>query len=225
MIASIKTITIPFMFNTSVNCYLLRAGDGFVLIDTGVAKKRAFIEQELGSAGCRPGNLNLIILTHGDFDHSGNAAYLRDKYDTKVAMHREDAGCVERGDMFWNRKQPNFIIKMLTRLVSRLDESDRFAPDVHLEDGMSLSEYGLDAEVISITGHSKGSIAILTGEGDLFCGDLLGNASEPRLWSLMDDLEAAGASIEKLKGLAVRTVYPGHGKPFSAEQLKQVAVG
>jgi len=35
----------------------------------------------------------------------------------------------------------------------------------------------------------------------------------------MDDLAAAKASVEKLKGLEVGTVYPGHGKPFSMEEL------
>ena len=35
----------------------------------------------------------------------------------------------------------------------------------------------------------------------------------------MDDLSAANASVEKLKKLRVKTVYPGHGKPFPMEQF------
>jgi glyoxylase-like metal-dependent hydrolase (beta-lactamase superfamily II) len=31
----------------------------------------------------------------------------------------------------------------------------------------------------------------------------------------MDDPAACVASLEKLAGLAIHTVYPGHGKPFS----------
>ncbi len=63
-------------------------------------------------------------------------------------------------------------------------------------------------------GHSRGSIGILTAHGDLFCGDLLENIKRPKLTSLMDDLAAAQASVEKLKSLEVKTVYPGHGAAF-----------
>jgi len=43
-----------------------------------------------------------------------------------------------------------------------------------LEEGQPLSDVGLDASVLHLPGHSKGSIGILTASGDLFCGDLLG---------------------------------------------------
>jgi glyoxylase-like metal-dependent hydrolase (beta-lactamase superfamily II) len=53
----------------------------------------------------------------------------------------------------------------------------------------------------------------------LFCGDLFENPSQPVLNSIIDDPIAAQASVEKLKGLAVQTVYPGHGKPFAFDAL------
>jgi len=62
-----------------VNCYLIETDTGYILIDTGGSNKRTDLEKELESAGCQPGNLKLIVLTHGDFDHTGNAAYLRKK--------------------------------------------------------------------------------------------------------------------------------------------------
>ncbi|GAG68637.1 unnamed protein product, partial [marine sediment metagenome] len=83
-------------------------------IDTGGSNKRHDLENELDRAGCQPGNLNLIVLTHGDFDHTGNAAYLRKKFGTKIAMHSADSGMAEQGDMFWNRNKPNFLIKLMT---------------------------------------------------------------------------------------------------------------
>jgi hydroxyacylglutathione hydrolase len=68
-------------------------------------------------------------------------------------------------------------------------------------------------------GHSKGSIGLLTADGDLFCGDLLANVGQPDLWSIIDDREAAHASVEKLKGIAINTVYPGHGQPFPMQEF------
>lgn len=75
-----------------MNCYLVAARDSFVLIDNGTPEKRARLEAELAAACSSPGDLKLIVVTHGDYDHSGNATYLRDRYGTEVALHREDAG-------------------------------------------------------------------------------------------------------------------------------------
>jgi glyoxylase-like metal-dependent hydrolase (beta-lactamase superfamily II) len=215
----IKTITFPFVLNVSVNCYLIRNGDGFILIDTARAKNRTALEKEMESAGCLPGNLKLIVLTHGDFDHCGNAAYLRQKYASRIAMHQDDFGMVERGDMMWNRRKPNVLVKALMGLLMRLDEADRFKPDICLAEGDNLTQYGLDAEVVYLPGHSKGSIGILTADGDLFCGDLLANTNKPDIWSIKDDAAAMNVSVEKLKSLRINTVYPGHGKSFLMEQF------
>jgi len=195
----------------------MKTDTGHILIDTGCTKRRTELEKELESAGCKPGNLQLIILTHGDFDHTGNAAYLRKKYGTKIAMHYDDAGMVERGNMFWNRKKSNVLIRMIAPILLGFGKSERLKPDLYLKDGDDLSEHGLDARVLHIPGHSKGSIGILTDCGDLFCGDLLENTDKPGLNSIMDDLTTARVSVEKLNKLSIGAVYPGHGKPFPME--------
>ncbi len=212
----IKTIAVRFILNVYVNCYLIKTGDGYILIDTGTPGKRRFIETELENAGCQPGNLKLIVLTHGDKDHSGNALYLRKKFGAKIAMHHYDSGMVEHGDMFWNRKSPNALIRIFKPFFG-LSKADRFEPDLYAEDGYDFSQYGFDAKAIHIPGHSKGSIGILTKNGDLFCGDLLANTKRPDLWSIIDDTTIANASVNKLRDLEIITVYPGHGKPFAME--------
>jgi hydroxyacylglutathione hydrolase len=219
----IKTIRLPLPFKLgTVNCYLVETDAGYILIDTGGSNKRTELERELLSAGCRPGSLNLIVLTHGDFDHSGNAAYLRKEFGARIAMHSDDSGMVERGDMFGNRqKGNNFLTRMLVPILFGFGKSERFTPDFYLDEGDDLSDYGFDARVLHIPGHSKGSIGILTAGGDLFCGDLLENTDGPVLNSIMDDLAAANASVEKLKGLKISTVYPGHGEPFPMETFLQ----
>lgn len=215
MSLEITTLTLSMPFNLgTVNCYLLRTNASFFLIDTGVENKRGELEEQLVAAGCQPGNLLLILITHGDFDHIANAAYLRKKFNSKIAMHVDDFGMAEQGDMFSSRKQPNIFIRTLAPLVIRLKQADRFNPDITLSDGDDLSPFGFDARVLSIPGHSKGSIGYLTSNGDLFCGDLLANIEQPALSSLMDDVPTAYSSIDKLKTHTIQTVYPGHGKPF-----------
>ncbi|MCJ7623240.1 MAG: MBL fold metallo-hydrolase [Anaerolineaceae bacterium] len=216
----IKTICLAMPFRLgNVNCYLVKSASGYILIDTGSSNKCAELEKELEDAGCKPGDLKLIVITHGDFDHTGNAAYLREKFATKIGMHADDSGMAERGDMFWNRKTGNFLLRILTGTLFGFGKTKRFKPDIHIEDGYDLSEYGCAAEVLSIPGHSKGSKGILTTDGDLFCGDLLENTSAPGLNSIMDDPEAASSSIRKLKSLQINTVYPGHGEPFPMEMF------
>jgi glyoxylase-like metal-dependent hydrolase (beta-lactamase superfamily II) len=93
-------------------------------------------------------------------------------------------------------------------------------PDLELTEEFDLAAYGLAAAVISLPGHSRGSIGILTSDGDLFVGDLLENTKQPVLNSIMDDHVAAQASVEKLKSLNVKIIYPGHGAPFAMAQLQ-----
>ncbi len=218
MASEIKTI------KGMANCYLVSASNGnFILVDTGASFYRRGIDRELMLAGCQAGNLGLIVLTHGDMDHSGNGAYLRQKYGAKIAMHRDDAGMVERGDMSWNRKTGGMVSFFFKLPLVRLSGADRFTPDLYLADGQDLSEFGLPgARAFNLPGHSKGSLGILTGEGELFCGDLFINNGRPMLNSIIDDMPAAKASLERLKGLSVGTIYPGHGKPFQFDQLSNI---
>lgn len=213
----IKTVSTRF-FNTSVNCYLIKSGESYILIDTGISGKRRFIEQELESYGCRPGNLKVILLTHGDQDHCGNAAYFRTKFKAKIAMHCDDSGMVMHGDMFCNRNKPNPVMKLFGPLLG-LSKSNRFAPDLYIEDGNDFLRDGFDIKVIHIPGHSRGSIGFLTKDGALFCGDLLANTNKPRLWSIIDDPVAAEKSVNKILSTKINTIYPGHGKPFAVEAL------
>lgn len=206
----------------SVNCYLLRAEDGFVLIDTGLPSKRIELENEFERGGCHQGNLKLILLTHGDYDHAGNAAHFRERYGAKIAMHSEDSGRVERGDWKWNMKPKPDKFAPVFRVVShfvRPGPFEKFKPDVCVDDGQSLLEYGLGARILHLPGHTRGSIGILTDGGELFCGDLMDNMRKPGLEFFIDDLAAAHASISKLNGQRVTTVYPGHGRPFTWKQF------
>jgi hydroxyacylglutathione hydrolase len=205
-----------------VNAYLLAEKTGYILIDTGVPEKRAVIQAALENAGCTPGNLRLIVITHGDYDHAGNAAYLRDKYGAKIAMHREDAGRVERADWSWNMKPKPDKFGLLFRIVSRLIKPgpfDVFTPDISLEDGQRLSDYGADLTILHIPGHTRGSLGVLTPEHELVCGDLMANMRRPSLHFFIDDMAAAQASLVKLRRLGIDTVYPGHGKPYKLEQV------
>jgi hydroxyacylglutathione hydrolase len=203
-----------------VNCYVITTDAGIVLVDTGMRKQRAELESKLCGDECGSGSIKLILITHGDFDHIGSAAYLRKKLGAPIAMHAGDVPMSVRGDMFAGRKRPNHVSRKILSLAVRFPSEDRFEPDLLVDEDSDLSEYGLvGAKVLLLRGHSAGSIGLLLTDGSLLCGDLLENRKAPRLGSIMDDVSTARASIERLGGLEIETVYPGHGRPFYWREL------
>ena len=222
MTEPIRTLTFRL-----VNAYLVETDTGFVLIDTGYISNRTRLDKMLRAAGCRPGDLKLIVVTHGDPDHSSNAAYLREEYGAKIAMHEAEAAAVEQGDMFLSRGRPSLGRRMLKPLVAlfQLRKRDRFGPDLYFEDGDLLTEYGLDATILHVPGHSTGSIAVLTTDGVFFSGDFLENRTYPSIATLVDDAEALKVGFERVKKMNIRIVYPGHGKPFTLDEISLPTAG
>jgi glyoxylase-like metal-dependent hydrolase (beta-lactamase superfamily II) len=202
-----------------VNCYLLKTDHSYALVDTGFSWRRRVLREALDASGCRPGDLKLILITHADFDHTGNCVWLHKTYGAPVAMHRAEAAAVERGRMFLSRKnRPHPLPRALFDFAS-LFFFRRFRPDLIVNEGDDLARYGLDARIIHIPGHSTGSIGLLTSDGGFFCGDLLTTKDgKPARGALVDDAAEMEASIERLNSLAVNTVYPGHGRPFTMRE-------
>jgi len=220
MAYSIAPIVLTFPLGLgAVNCYLVDTGTGFVLIDTGSPNRRRELDAALARAGCRPGDLRLIVITHGDFDHIGNAAYLRARTGAPVAMHHGDTGMAQTGDMYANRGKRNGLVAWVTPRLVGFGPEDHFTPDIFLAEGNELAGHGFDARVLSIPGHSSGSIGILTTDGDLFCGDLFENTKAPSLTTLIDDRDSALRSAARLRSLGIKKVYPGHGKAFALNEL------
>jgi glyoxylase-like metal-dependent hydrolase (beta-lactamase superfamily II) len=212
-----------------VNAYLLAASDGFVLVDTGLPNMWESLESHLKDSGCLPGRLKLVAITHGDPDHAGSCAKLQKRYGATIGINEADAPQVEKGIQLKREiRNPIFRVMMFLRrrrMRKRMPAFETFTPDLFLSDGRSLSEWGVDARVLHLPGHTPGSIAILTGEGDLLAGDLVSNMlGKPGPSPFVHDREQMRASLEKLKGMDLKTIYPGHGKAFPASELRKIDV-
>jgi hydroxyacylglutathione hydrolase len=218
-----------------VNCYLVQTEKGFILIDTGFSNNRNELEEELYKNGCEPDNLQIIILTHGDSDHTGNAEYIRKKFNSIIGIHKDDTFLVENMEEqlenINNRKTNRFISKIvifISRNVSRigfirkkiLKDNISFKPDIYLEDGQNLEEYGFNAKIIYTPGHTKGSIGILTNNNDFISGDLFRNIKKPLTAPLAESFKELNKSIGKVKKFGINNIYPGHGNPFQFYELK-----
>lgn len=220
-----------------VNCYLSCNNGEFILFDTGghlffdkdFNNRRDDIDRELEKYGCTADNLKLIVLTHGDNDHVANAAYLREKYHTRIAMHKDDISLINNPSVevlmencryrSLGYRILSFFIKGLLKkiIIKTKDDFESFQPDELIDESFDLSNYGLEADIIHLPGHTRGSIGILTKRGDFIAGDIFANNGKPVIAPNAMDFKQLKGSIEKLKTLDIKTIYPGHGEPFSCE--------
>ena len=212
-----------------VNAYLVKTGNGIVLIDTGLAMNRSQLEQLLAREHVDPAAITLVIITHGDLDHIGNCAYLQRTYGVHIAVHEADAGLCRTGTTILHRKRKSTALSNAIRFVRqslffkpmmKKYPLEAFEPDTILSDGHDFRTIGFDAKAVYIPGHTMGSIGILTAEGDFFSGDTINNRKKPMVADIIQNEAALAASIEKIKTLNIKTVYPGHGTPFPMTELE-----
>ena len=106
--------------------------------------------------------------------------------------------------------------------MDSLDDPEPGLLDHLLGDGSSLAHFGVDARVLLVPGHSPGSLAVVTDDGDAFVGDLVVNYSVPSQPIYLSDREAWQQSYERILSLSPRMVYVGHGEPFSGDKLDPI---
>ncbi len=205
-----------------VNVFLVKAEAGYVLIDTGVAQQWKQLETQLLRAGALPDKLKLVVITHGDYDHTGNCANLQQQYRARIAMHPGDVEMVKSGRLT-KRQAKNLLGKFFLQLGTLIHGAFQcFEPDLLLADGQELGEYGLAARVLHTPGHTRGSIAVLTADGQLFAGDTVTNQGKPDSALFIENESALQQSLRLLKRSGARRVYPGHGQPFNAAALAAI---
>lgn len=194
----------------NVNCYIVRGDDGSILVDTARTKYREWILER-----CRQEEIRLIVLTHTHMDHCQNAEFLARQLQVPVAAAKEDASLIQD-----NMRQELKADTLAGRIVLaasleafRKDEIPSFEIDVFLKEGDSLEQYGVPARVISLPGHTDGSIGLDVEGGGLIVGDALMNMFYATVSMLYHDRNAMLESAEKISRLGERTIYFGHGRP------------
>ncbi|MDE6763936.1 MAG: MBL fold metallo-hydrolase [Oscillospiraceae bacterium] len=192
------------------NCYIVSNGENAVLVDTSLTKYREKI-----LSACKPYKMQLLLLTHGHIDHIQNAAFLSEKLGIPIAMHKADTELIKD-----NFSQPMSAESFLGKIVLSVSEkdtfkeqADKFVPTVFLDEGDKLDNYGIPAEIISVPGHTNGSIAVDIDGKHLIVGDALMNMFYPTVSMLYHDRNVMLKSAERISRMDGRTIYFGHGKP------------
>lgn len=230
-----------------MNAQLLRIGDdiiavhaivtddGVTLIDAGLSGDLGMVRDALAGVGRSLDDIRGVVLTHGDADHIGIAERLRADHGVAVHIHQPDAdlatgkvsGRSVKIDAWRLGPSLRFFWTALRRGGMRTRHPAAVA---HIADGDVLDLPG-HPEIIAIPGHTVGSVAIRVPAVDaLFLGDaittrhVLTGVEAARLAPFSDDAPQTRRSLEKLRDLPERRIFPGHGPEFSGAAADLLAV-
>lgn len=195
--------------NAGANCYLVTQKDATILVDTGV---KGFEKKILSQ--CEGKQVKLIVLTHGHIDHVQNAAFLAKQLQVPIAMSKKDIPLLK--DNLCRVMKATGVLGNLVRFFSvqsaKTAQMECFTPDILLKEGDKLTDFGVDAEVVELPGHTAGSIGLKVGSDSLLVGDALMNMVRPQNTLLYEEYEESLRSAKKIERMGDWKIYFGHGK-------------
>jgi hydroxyacylglutathione hydrolase len=184
--------------------WIVKTPHGAFLIDAGPDAKAEEILTELKLQGVAPEAVHTILLTHGHEDHWGGAVAFP---NAKVIAGPGDASLV-RGE---RETRPAPVVFLMHQFVAprppmpaKLEE---LAGDAKLDlDGVAV-------QVLSVPGHTKGSLAFLVGDV-LFTGDSLMARPDHSLdlgpRRFCEDAAQNRVSMERLRQIEFSRIADGH---------------
>lgn len=216
-------------FESGINSSYLIREEGVVMYDAAPFKDPSVFSGLLEMHRLKPGDIRLIVLSHGDFDHVGGAKKLKELTGAKIAIHEKDQKNLEEAIFHWPEgvtawgRLSRFIFKPLVSKIGSF-ELQAVEADIALGDqSFSLEEYGISGRVIHTPGHTYGSVSILLDSGDALVGCLAHNrmpfVMKPGLPIYAMDLELLKKSWRVIIDQGAKYIYPSHGKPFPVEKM------
>ncbi|MFZ5830958.1 MAG: MBL fold metallo-hydrolase [Planctomycetota bacterium] len=208
--------------------YVVR-GEGAIVIDAGGPGQAVRFRKALGRPSIDPRSVRLMVMTHGHLDHVGSAKGIQELTGAQIAIHEREAPWLERAVVVLPPAACALgrIIEPFMKLFAPLVRFPPAKVDLLLTDeGMSLAEFGIPGRIVHTPGHSAGSVSVLLENGDAFVGDLAANEIplhfSPGFPIFADDLGRLRESWRLLLSAGAKTIYPGHGAPFSADVMRRL---
>jgi hydroxyacylglutathione hydrolase len=195
--------------------YLISKDDKFVLIDTGCKRQLNKLRRSLVTLGVNKDSLAALVLTHTHFDHAENAAEIREIYQTKVIVHRSEAGFLALGDSPLAKKCTFFSwcnMNVFTKLARWLIKYPSVKVDIMVDDKLDLSFLGFDAYIIHTPGHSLGSISVIVDGEIALAGSAISGFFPGLILPLFfEDKEKMITSLKRLFDTGCSIFIPAHG--------------
>lgn len=213
------------------HCYIIR-GERTIMIDGGAPNQLKQFEKGLARLSIKPEEIELIIMTHGHWDHIASAKEIKMITGAKIVMHKSEKEWLEKGlkPMPPGISNWGHIMERLITMFLPLVRIPATTVDITIGDeGLPLDGYRVPGRIIHTPGHSRGSVSVLLETGIAFVGDMAMNGLPLRLGPglpiFAEDLERLKQSWRLLLDQGVKTIYPAHGEPFSADIIRKVIHG
>jgi len=213
-----------------VNFYVVEAEGRLTLVDAGVPGFASTLEADLRAIGHTPGNVDAVVLTHSDADHTGVVLTLRNA-GARVLIHSADEAALAKpgpkgGDaspphllpVLWRPTLWKFIAAIATSgslKLQKVRDAETFS------DGDVLDVPGAP-RVMHTPGHTPGHCVFhFADHGVVFAGDALcmwnpvtgsrGIQLMPRQMNVSN--AQALESLARVEQLEAGAVLVGHGEP------------
>lgn len=177
-----------------VNCYLVYdvTTKAAIIIDPGEDDKSVI--EEIENLALKP---ELLINTHGHFDHILSDDIIRKKYNIPLAIHKDDVAFLSDVN-----KNASYIIGKPVTINN---------PEIIFEKEQTYQTSFCKYSIINTPGHTPGSVCVLI-DNNLFSGDTVFAGSVGRTDFPCSSPLAMKQSLQKIKQLDKNMqVYPGHG--------------
>lgn len=198
------------------NLYVIQGEEGDILIDTGFIGMHKSLKNWLDQF-----NIKLIILTHAHVDHTWNASYLKKNFHCDIAISKKDIENIDNTKI--HSKPSKKLYQKWTKLMNWGMQKfipEPFDVDILLEDNQIINKYGLKLKIISLAGHTTGSIGILY-KNYLFAGDaLVYRKRYPEIAFQNQDNTKALKTYRKIMQLNPKMIFIGHDKEIPNIKLK-----
>jgi glyoxylase-like metal-dependent hydrolase (beta-lactamase superfamily II) len=200
MVRGEGTATFPYC-----HTYLFKS-DILIAFDPQCGRNR--LQEALNEIGCDFEAINFIINTHFHLDHTGSNDFLRKRSGAQIWIHEADRPALENFEEYVKRYGMTGTMELEWRRFLKNFGLKEIKPDRTFQDGDILPG---GFKVIHTPGHAPGhccfykSDILIAGDIDLI-SPWVGNLS----CSIVDYLK----SLEKLKQLPLKALFPCHGEPI-----------
>jgi glyoxylase-like metal-dependent hydrolase (beta-lactamase superfamily II) len=214
----------------STNSYLLKAKNGYLLIDTSLPEYAKAFQGRLEKVNVKLSEINYLLITHSHDDHAGFAAEIKEKTGCMIITHRNAVESLKQGTIinvgqFLNRQA--HLTMSLYNLAKR--RTFEYSPLILTDNDVIISEdndevlrkIGIDGKIICTPGHTDDCISVILDNGDAFVSDAcMSNLGFLHYRPIeVSNLKQVFESWQKIIDNGAKTIYPSHGKPFPVEKL------
>jgi hydroxyacylglutathione hydrolase len=205
------------------NVFLLTNGMKNILVDTSAQFMKNALIENLRKLNIH--QIDYLVLTHSHFDHAANAAFVKDWYDAKIIIHKNESHNLETGKNIVPAGTGPFsklIVRFLaSKYMMKLDY-EPCKPDILVDETFDFKEMGFGAYLLHTPGHTPGSMSLIINHEIALVGDaMVGTFPNSCYPPFALDTDEVVKSWGKLLDTGCRWFMPSHGSARSRELVEK----